>query len=438
MKVEKTPSGISGLFMEGATTLQVDVPDDGGSIVLVRGWQDRYCRRSYWDSEVEVFFKTPEEKRNFHAHKVAVLSGVLTADGLRFGEAEFIKGWVKVHPEIEREDALEEYRRHLRRKIGKEFSLNSLSRMDEKLLQCYGGIPHTVSVTSHFRDLETPLKGYLRQYDAVLGCMAWFTLSSLLGAMQELKRGCAFVVAKTDALESSPGVWGLEDNSLLLRDMPRSFWENWPGLDPEDSFGGARCFGDTELNTDYAAPILHHKFLVFGKVRTVGGAKRIVLRDSRIVPPKPSWAVCDKWWEQLDVEVAARNDLFFAVEEADVKERVVWEAVWKGSRNFTQNGNRSLDSADFIVSKEYADIHAQEFGQLAALSESRRHRGNAVQPDWGHKAWLKERAIEPEVQESRIKRILDDEDFLEFTETTHTKDEKPKPFGKKKQRRGVR
>ena len=247
-------------------------------------------------------------------------------------------------------------------------------------LEDTGGGTHQVSVRTHFRDLKTPLLEYLSRYDAVIGCMAWFTLQYVMEAAARLPLGCSFVIQKERHLQEN-SYQTLIGHGLQIEYLPQSFKQRWPTLDAQSKCDPVRCFGIPPVEGQ-AKPLMHHKFLVFGKWKEEAVGKTVQLRDPAIVPPRPEWAFSDMWWESLDPDVASRNDLYFEVVEGS--KRIVWDAVWKGSRNLTKNGSCSLDSADFVVGQEYAEAHAMEFGRILALSENLGTcHEESICPDWG-------------------------------------------------------
>lgn len=58
------------------------------------------------------------------------------------------------------------------------------------------------------------------------------------------------------------------------------------------------------------------------------------------------------------------------------------EAVWTGSFNFSVNAGRSLENAVFIEDTAIAQAYANEFSQVAALSEPLNWEDPWCSPEW--------------------------------------------------------
>jgi phosphatidylserine/phosphatidylglycerophosphate/cardiolipin synthase-like enzyme len=58
------------------------------------------------------------------------------------------------------------------------------------------------------------------------------------------------------------------------------------------------------------------------------------------------------------------------------------EAVWTGSFNFSVNAGRSLENAVFIEDTAIAQAYANEFSQVAALSEPLNWQDPWCSPEW--------------------------------------------------------
>ena len=91
---------------------------------------------------------------------------------------------------------------------------------------------------------------------------------------------------------------------------------------------GLRCIGHQKEPTKFAMPRMHHKFLVFLRMK-----------------------------EESDPGVADGEWPYHPY------------AVWTGSYNITKNGNSSLENALFIRNDDLAQAYCDEWAQLVEVSE---------------------------------------------------------------------
>ena len=179
-----------------------------------------------------------------------------------------------------------------------------------------------------FRDLEQRLIGEINSATAVVGCVAWLTSFPILEALR--KKYCQLVVQKEDFLRPDIGAGDAWKTSLRARydALGVVYRYGLPGVIKHMSYAGepsiesVRCVGNYNRDKNPAFPRMHNKFLVFGDINSVDGED--------YVAPK---------------------------------------AVWTGSFNLTKNAGYSFENALIIRDPVIVNAYAQEYGQIAGLSE---------------------------------------------------------------------
>lgn len=209
------------------------------------------------------------------------------------------------------------------------------------------------SVEVVFRDLEERLVREIDRSDIVLGCVAWLTNKRILEALARVQ--CCIIVQKEDFLRPDVG----EQKSHLRKcydalDISRCRWEMWHPLKETSAAGdpgieGVRCVGNHNTNRAPAFPRAHHKFVVFG--------------TRQQFPRQPP--------EHCDVLGMAEIDAEF-----------VFNRVWTGSFNFTQNAGHSLENALIVNDARVTRAYLGEFAQVAALSEPLDWESEWCAPEW--------------------------------------------------------
>lgn len=207
-------------------------------------------------------------------------------------------------------------------------------------------------VTCHFRNVRDALVGYINRYDYMVGCVAWLTDAVILRALAT-RSGVCIIVQKEDFLRPDC------DERPYLHALYESI--HWPGdrwqyggllgsmstcADP--TLDAIRCVGNHNSNKSPAHPRAHHKFLVFGRMST----------------------------PEEDGRSATGED------GCECGGTFVPEAVWTGSFNFSVNAGRSLENAVFIEDTAIAQAYANEFSQVAALSEPLNWQDPWSSPSW--------------------------------------------------------
>ena len=200
---------------------------------------------------------------------------------------------------------------------------------------------HAGAVTVHFDDLEDHLAGYIREADAVVGCMAWLTNPTVLSALAEVP--VQLLVQKEDFLRpDSSRSWSknrIRKAYARLNALPRPCLETTAAYcyGGEGSTDPVRVVGIAPDHKKPANPRMHHKFFVF--------LKR-------------------------------------AGSEPGCSEQYKPYAVWTGSFNATYNGTRSAENAVMIRDEAVAGAYAREHGHLFGLSEALDWQHEWVAPEY--------------------------------------------------------
>jgi hypothetical protein len=203
------------------------------------------------------------------------------------------------------------------------------------------------SVTAHFGDLTTRAAQFIRESEALVGCVAWLTDFNLLDAL--VGRPVALIVQKEDFLRPD----GSEDGNAWKRTLRRKYAALSGGFERHDfpvplssaSYAGdatldpIRCVGNHNSARSPAMPRMHHKFLV-----------------------------------RLEPFVEDAHG-YYATRYRPV-------AVWTGSFNFSRNAGLSFENATVIESTEIAGAYLDEFSRIATLSEPLDWESDWVYPEW--------------------------------------------------------
>lgn len=220
---------------------------------------------------------------------------------------------------------------------------------DPIALDDFAATSESARVTCHFRNVRDALVDCINRYDYMVGCVAWLTDPVILRALAT-RCGVSIIVQKEDFLR--PDCDERLDTRRLYGSI-RSGFDRYqiPGILSSMSFAcdptldAIRCVGNHNSNKSPAHPRAHHKFLVFGRVPT---------------PEKDN--------------------------EDNYPDALHWgfvpEAVWTGSFNFSVNAGRSLENAVFIEDTAIARAYANEFSQVAALSEPLNWEDPWCSPEW--------------------------------------------------------
>lgn len=195
-------------------------------------------------------------------------------------------------------------------------------------------------VCAHFHNLWEPLGEYIRDAEAVFGCIAWVTNEDILKHLSRVD--CSIVVQKED-------LWR-PDGQSLSKERIRKLYEglrcgldradlNWLlGKLQQEHTDQMRPIGCAGIHSpkNVTTPKMHHKFLVF----------------------------CRVGWDY------------------ERHERIVMPyGVWTGSFNFTNNAINSLENAVFIKDRLLAERYLLEFGRVYAMSEPLDWELSYIAPD---------------------------------------------------------
>lgn len=207
-------------------------------------------------------------------------------------------------------------------------------------------------VVSHFGDVKTPLLTFIRNSDAVVGCVAWITEYEILDELAKVDT--AIIVQKEDFLRpdmAAGGKWkeilhekyARINNPWLRFNFPeplRSMTTNsLSGID------GVRCVGNHNSEKVAASPRMHHKFLIRLRQEIVNGevVEGLKMQDSVTLHP---------------------------------------EAVWTGSFNFSRNAGASFENAVVVHDQAIAGSFLDEFSRVAALGEPLDWKSEWIMPEW--------------------------------------------------------
>lgn len=224
--------------------------------------------------------------------------------------------------------------------------------------QDYGAVSADGSAEVVFKNLPHRLCRLIRQYPAVVGCVAWLTHFDILD-MLATRESVSLVVQKEDFLRPDIGADYSGWKALLRRK-----YNALPGDERYTHVGcvvsglsycgdptleAIRCVGNHNADKNPAFPRAHHKFLVFGRIVTEKGETFTTL-EGKIM----------------------------------THERTVFKpaVVWTGSFNLTQNAARSFENAVILRDPKLVDAFYQEWGQLVALSEPLDWENDWVCPEW--------------------------------------------------------
>jgi hypothetical protein len=196
------------------------------------------------------------------------------------------------------------------------------------------------SLQVYFKEIEKHLIQHIHKADIVVGCVAWLTSEPILLALAE-KKSVSIIVQKEDFLRPD-GDMGREKTRKLYAALPASLERHRFGntlgrmsVGGDTGLEAIRCVGGHNSQSYPAFPRSHHKFVVFCKV------------SANEEPPYISPY-----------------------------------AVWTGSFNFSDNATRSFENALVLSDPIIVEAYYQEYGQIAAISESLDWTSEWVAPVW--------------------------------------------------------
>ena len=185
-------------------------------------------------------------------------------------------------------------------------------------------------VTVHFTGITDALLAFIRDSEAVVGCVAWITNRDIVAALAD--RPVALIVNKEYALRSTDrkasslrqrALLATLHGGLLRQDLPKPVRDIPSGSDHIDA---VRCVGHIARGGGNT-PLMHSKFIV------------------RLRRGKPV-------------------------------------AVWTGSFNFTVNAASNIENAVEIHDPVIAGAYLEEFARVAALSEPLEFKAGKADPNW--------------------------------------------------------
>lgn len=203
------------------------------------------------------------------------------------------------------------------------------------------------NTTVFFRNIEDHLIHFIQQSDIVLGCVAWLTSEPILQALASLQM-VSIIVQKEDFLRPD-----LAPNPNWAKHI-RQLYNQLPGGPCRFEFEGTilplmcyagnpnmesiRCVGNYNATKMPAFPRSHHKFVLFCQYKDE--------------------------------------------DECDGPSRIIPEAVWTGSFNFTKTAGMSFENAILLRDPTIVQAFYQEYAQIAALSEPLDWTATWTQPEW--------------------------------------------------------
>jgi hypothetical protein len=213
---------------------------------------------------------------------------------------------------------------------------NNLNRMMPRSAADKGITSKDGNATVYFDDLDQHLVKHIKTAHIIVGCVAWLTHPDILQALARTKKGVSIIVQKEDFLRpdlNSTAGWRSELRKRY--DKLRSI-SVWPGglsgltqaVSADYFIDPIRCVGIYNRVKALAVPRMHHKFLVFCRLKTTG-------KSAADIP-----------YEEIEPY-----------------------AVWTGSFNPTINASNSLENAVVITDANIAQAYFNEWKSIVFSSE---------------------------------------------------------------------
>jgi len=201
----------------------------------------------------------------------------------------------------------------------------------------------TQQVEIVFKKIKQRIIKFIRQYDLIVGCVAWLTDMDILKELSK-KKEVALLVQKEDFLrpEGAANKTALQRayNDLKNRDMLFSLF-NAPISTHGTSWSDPiRCVGNHNSSKTQIKPRMHNKFLI--------GIKKI--------PKEPFLRPT---------------------------------AVLTGSYNFTKSSEYSFENVVILPNRRVAEAYMREFQQIFLFSEPLDWKSEWVEPDVRIGSWQK-------------------------------------------------
>ena len=201
----------------------------------------------------------------------------------------------------------------------------------------------------YFKNLEQHLIKHIKAAQIVVGCVAWLTHPAILQALAGIKKGVSIIVQKEDFLRPDLNSTSQWRSALRKRYEKLKSVSVWPGSLSmltqaliEDYFiDPVRCVGIYNRVKALAAPRMHHKFLVFCRLKT----------DEKSTGGTPL-------------------------------EKIEPYAVWTGSFNLTINASNSLENAVVIADAAIAQAYFDEWEGIVFSSEPLDWEKEWIHPDY--------------------------------------------------------
>lgn len=201
------------------------------------------------------------------------------------------------------------------------------------------------SVQVVFRNLQERLVDFIREFDVLIGAVAWVTDEVIID--QLASKRVALIVQKEDFLR--PDLGGSKSKLRRLYDSLASGLVTIEMPAPTNRLLGGmpfaidpiRCVGNFNRSKSPAFPRMHNKFLIG----------------------------CDYIDNELCDPMAEYNS-------------ISPRAVWSGSYNFTVNALSGFENAIIIRDTRIASAYLQEWAQIFTLSEALDWSSDWIQPQY--------------------------------------------------------
>lgn len=242
---------------------------------------------------------------------------------------------------------------------------------------CYGSakadmsMPKGSPIRAIFRNHKQELMDLVKENDAIVGCMAWFTDMEILNLMLQEKKEVLIIINKEDFKrpDRSGNVKEQVAAYRKIKAIPVSefAWLSWQTENTELT-QAFRCVG--EIADKRICAKMHNKFLLFGN------------RLDMKFKPDPNK---ENWENREDEEKQSEKlqSMFGGLGERPIKTT----ALWTGSYNITWNAAKSFENAILMQrckeTEEVFNAYEKEFFQIVTLSESLDYEHKYMAPEFG-------------------------------------------------------
>jgi hypothetical protein len=214
-------------------------------------------------------------------------------------------------------------------KLTENLNLVQKTCANQKIAQIDNSVTHG-DISIYFRNQLDKLVDYIKEADAVVGCIAWLASDKIITALQQVKHGVNIVVQKESWIKphapKDEKLTPYEKYQLMQPYCPVDMKD----VSDEIKKSAVRCCGVHGSWKGENIPRMHNKFLVFGEIR---------------------------------------EGLFEPY------------AVWTGSTNMSHNSENSLENAIYIKNSDVARAYEKEWREILAISEGLDWKTDDCVPD---------------------------------------------------------